>query len=107
VTAVERQIAHIWGGSVIASVMLFWVESLLELPALKLSPVLALLAGVVFFAKAGILSGVFYIQAAVLFATALVMCLVPDWQHVIFGLVSAACFFVPGLKYYRQRGRAE
>ena len=105
VTAVERQIAHIWGGSVIASVMLFWVESLLELPALKLSPVLALLAGVVFFAKAGILSGVFYIQAAVLFATALVMCLVPDWQHVIFGLVSAACFFVPGLKYYRQRGR--
>jgi hypothetical protein len=42
---------------------------------------------------------------AVLFATALVMCLVPAWQHVIFGLVSAACFFVPGLKYARQRGR--
>ena len=107
VTAVERQIAHIWGGSVIASVILFWVEALLELPALKLSPVLALLAGIVFFAKAGILSGVFYIQAAVLFATALVMCVVPAWQHVIFGLVSAACFFVPGLKYARQRGRAE
>jgi serine/threonine-protein kinase len=107
VTAVERQIAHIWGGSVIASVMLFWVEALLALPALTLSPVLALLAGIVFFAKAGILSGVFYIQAAVLFATALVMCLVPDWQHVIFGLVSAACFFVPGLKYARQRGRGE
>ena len=106
VTAVERQIAHIWGASVIASVMLFWVEALLELPALKVSPVLALLAGIVFFAKAGILSGVFYIQAAVLFATALVMCLVPDWQHVIFGLVSGLCFFVPGLKYYRQRGRA-
>ena len=107
VTAVERQIAHIWGGSVIASVMLFWVEALLALPALTLSPVLALLAGIVFFAKAGILSGVFYIQAALLFATALVMCLVPAWQHVIFGLVSAACFFVPGLKYARQRGRAE
>ena len=105
VTAVERQIAHIWGGSVIASVMLFWVEALLGLPSLTLSPVLALLAGLVFFAKAGILSGVFYIQAAVLFATALVMCLVPAWQHVIFGLVSAACFFVPGLKYARQRGR--
>jgi serine/threonine-protein kinase len=105
VTAVERQIAHIWGGSVIASVMLFWVEGLLGLPALKLSPVLALLAGIVFFAKAGILSGVFYIQAAVLYLTALVMCLVPAWQHVIFGLVSAACFFVPGLKYARQRGR--
>ena len=107
VTAVERQIAHIWGGSVIASVMLFWVEALLALPALTLSPVLALLAGIVFFAKAGILSGVFYIQAALLFATALVMCVAPAWQHVIFGLVSAACFFVPGLKYARQRGRAE
>jgi tRNA A-37 threonylcarbamoyl transferase component Bud32 len=110
VTAVERQIAHIWGGSVIASVMLFWVEGLLRdssgqpLAVLTLSPVLALLAGIVFFAKAGILSGVFYIQAAVLFATSLVMCLLPAWQHVIFGLVSAACFFIPGLKYERQRG---
>ena len=104
VTAVERQIAHIWGGSVIGSVMLFWVEALLDLRVLTLSPVLALLAGIVFFAKAAILSGAFYVQAAVLFATALVMCVVPDYQHVIFGLVSAACFFVPGLKYYRQRG---
>ena len=112
VTAVERQIAHIWGGSVIASVMLFWVEGLLGLPVLTLSPVLALLAGLVFFAKAGILSGAFYIQAAVLFATALVMCLVRtesqrDVSHVIFGLVSGACFFGPGLKYFRQRGRAD
>jgi serine/threonine-protein kinase len=107
VTAVERQIAHIWGGSVLGSVLLFWVEALLGLHVLTLSPVLALLAGIVFFAKAGILSGAFYVQAAVLFATALVMCVVPTWQHVIFGLVSAACFFVPGLKYYRQRGRSD
>ena len=110
VTAVERQIAHIWGGTVFASVLLFWVESLIHqngepLPVLTLSPVLALLAGIVFFAKAGILSGVFYVQAGVLFATALVMCVVPAYQHIIFGLVSAACFFVPGLKYYRQRTR--
>jgi serine/threonine-protein kinase len=96
---------------VIASVMLFWVEALLGLPVLTLSPVLALLAGLVFFAKAGILSGAFYIQAAVLFATALVMCLIRtesnrDVSHVVFGLISGACFFLPGLKYYRQRGRA-
>ena len=107
VTAVERQIAHVWGGSVIASVMLFWVEALLHLDVLTLSPVLALLAGTVFFAKAGILSGAFYVQAAVLFATSLVMCLLPYYQHVIFGLVSAACFFVPGYKYFRQRLRSE
>jgi serine/threonine-protein kinase len=106
VTAVERQIAHVWGGSVIASVMLFWVEALLGLPVLTLSPVLALLAGLVFFAKAGILSGAFYIQAAVLFATALLMCVARDVSHILFGIVSGACFFVPGLKYFRQRSRA-
>ena len=103
VTAVERQIAHIWGASVIASVLLFWVEALLGLEPLRLSPVLALIAGAVFFAKAGVLSGQFYIQATVLFATALVMCLLPDYQHIVFGLVSAVCFFVPGFKYFRQR----
>jgi len=107
VTAVERQIAHIWGASVIASVLLFWVEALLGLEPLRLSPVLALIAGAVFFAKAGVLSGAFYIQAAVLFATALVMCLVPDYQHIVFGLVSGACFFVPGFKYFRQRGQGD
>ncbi len=107
VTAVERQIAHVWGGTVIGSVMLFWVEDLLGLPVLTLSPVLALLAGVVFFAKAGILSGAFYIQAAVLFLTSLAMCLLPAYQHILFGGVSAACFFIPGLKYFRQRMRGE
>ncbi|MBU6275603.1 MAG: serine/threonine protein kinase [Planctomycetes bacterium] len=107
VTAVERQIAHVWGGTVIGSVMLFWVEDLLRMDVLTLSPVLALLAGVVFFAKAGILSGAFYIQAAVLFATALVMCRLPDYQHIIFGTVSGLCFFLPGLKYFRQRLRGE
>ena len=60
VTAVERQVAHIWGGTMIASMLLFSVEELLGLPVLKLSPVLALLAGLMFFAKAGILSGIFY-----------------------------------------------
>ena len=107
VTSVERQIAHVWGGSMIASTFLFAIEQLLGLPVLTLSPVLALFAGLVFFVKAGILSGAFYVQAAALFVTALVMCVVPDWQHVIFGLVSGACFFVPGLKYFRQRNRPQ
>ena len=107
VTAVERQVAHVWGGSMIASSLLFAIEQLLGLPVLTLSPVLALFAGLVFFVKAGILSGAFYAQAAALFATALVMCLVPEWQHVLFGLVSGACFFVPGLKYFRQRNRPQ
>jgi serine/threonine-protein kinase len=106
VTAVERQVAHIWGGTMIASMLLFSVEDLLGLPVLKLSPVLALVAGQMFFAKAGMLSGVFYLQSAALFATALLMCALPQVQHIIFGLVSAGCFFLPGLKYYRQRTEA-
>jgi len=106
VTAVERQVAHIWGGTMIASMLLFSVEELLGLPVLRLSPVLALLAGLMFFAKAGILSGVFYIQSAALFATSLAMCGLPQFQHILFGLVSGGCFFLPGLKYYRQRAGA-
>ena len=41
-------------------------------------------------------------QAAALFLTAPLMVLVPDYGISIFGIVSAACFFLPGLKYYRQ-----
>lgn len=103
VTFIERQIAHLWGAAVIGSVLLFAVEWLMGLPVLKLSPVLGLLAGMVFFVKAGILDGVFYFQAAALFLTAGVMAAWPQFGHLIFGTVSAACFFVPGWKYYRQR----
>jgi hypothetical protein len=111
ITFVERQVAHIWAGSVICSTLLFGIEALLRLPVLTLSPVLGLVSGMVFLVKAGILSGAFYVQAAALFATACVMALwpatgLPNISISIFGIVSAACFFVPGLKYYRQRRRA-
>jgi serine/threonine-protein kinase len=111
ITAVERQIAHIWGGSMIASSMLFWVESIMDRPVLEFSPVLGAIAGMVFLAKAGILSGSFYIQSAMMFATALVMAAVehsdlPDFSVSLFGVVSALTFFLPGLKYYRQQRRS-
>lgn len=111
VTFVERQIAHIWAASVISIAVLFPVEMLLGLQVLTLSPVLAISSGMAFVAKAGILTGEFYVQAAALFLTALVMASL-DRLHVpysitLFGVVSAACFFVPGLKYYRQRIRQE
>ena len=103
VTFVERQIAHVWAGSTIAIALLFPLEWWLELGVLTLSPVLGLINGMVFLVKAGILSGSFYIQSVALFATAGLMALFPDFAHLIFGVVSAACFFVPGVKYYRQR----
>lgn len=106
VTFVERQIAHIWAGSVVSISVLFLVEKLLGLPVLTLSPVLAIASGMVFVSKAGILTGAFYIQAAALFATALVMAWMDhagiNFSITLFGIVSGLCFFFPGLKYYRQ-----
>ncbi len=111
ITAVERQIAHVWGGSMIASSMLFWVESIMDRPVLEFSPVLGAIAGMVFLAKAGILSGSFYIQSAMMFATGLVMAAIehsdlPDFSVSLFGVMSALTFFLPGLKYYRQQRRS-
>jgi serine/threonine-protein kinase len=103
VTFVERQIAHLWASSMIGIAMLFPLEWWLKLDVLKLSPMLGIINGMVFVAKAGILSGAFYIQAGCLFLTAALMAALPDYAHFIFGVVSAACFFFPGLKYYRQR----
>lgn len=107
ITFVERQIAHLWAGSSFSSMLLFGLEALLDLPVLLLSPVLGLIAGNLFLAKAGILSGKFYIQAIALYATALVMAIVSrlpvaDFGVTLFGIVLAISFFAPGLKYYRQ-----
>jgi serine/threonine-protein kinase len=100
---VERQIAHVWGASLICIATLFPIEFMLGLGPLTLSPVLGLVAGMVFFVKAGMLSGAFYVQSAALFATAFLMVMMPKYAHVIFGAVAAACFFFPGWKYWRQR----
>jgi eukaryotic-like serine/threonine-protein kinase len=102
VTFVERQIAHVWGASLIAIALLTPLEWMLELKPLTLSPILALVGAMVFFIKAGMLAGWFYIQAACLFATSFLMAWFPNVAHLIFGVVSAGSFFVPGLKYFRQ-----
>lgn len=104
---VERQIAHLWAGSMVSIALLFPLEAWLGLDALTLSPVLGLVTGMVFMAKAGILSGAFYVQAGALFLTAVLMAVWPGGAHVLFGAVSALCFFLPGWKYHRQRLRAE
>jgi len=89
---------------------LFVVEWLLNMPVLTLSPVLPLIGAMVFVIKAGILSGAFYFQAAANFAVAIAMAGMrhtsPDLGLSLYGIVAAASFFIPGLKYYRQRIRA-
>ena len=104
VTFVERQIAHVWGASMVAIAMLFPIELMMNLEVLALSPLLGVITAMVFIIKAGMLSGVFYIQAAALLITALLMAIWPEYGHLIFGVVSAACFFIPGFKYARRRG---
>jgi len=87
----------------IAIAMLFPFEWWLGLEPLTLSPLLGIVSGMVFLVKAAMLSGVFYVQAVVLFGTSILMAVFPDYAHIIFGIISALCFFIPGLKYHRQR----
>ncbi len=103
VTFVERQMAHGWASAMGIVMFLFPLEWALKLEVLQLAPVLALVAAMVFLVKAGIISGQFYLHAAVMFITAIVMMLKPDCDMIVFGFVSAGCFFVAGLKYYRRK----
>ena len=105
VTFVERQIAHVWGACISASTLLFLIEILLDLPVLTLSPILAVIGGMAFLTKAGILSGEFYVQAAAMFSTAIAMARWPQAGVLLFGIVAAACFFYTGWKYHRQQMR--
>ena len=111
VTSVERQIAHAWGASIISVMLLFVVESILGSPVLKLAPVLGLIGGSVFVVKAGILNGIFYLYALALFATSLVMAWMEragiEYSITVFGLVSAAAYFLPGWKNYFQAETAK
>lgn len=103
VTFVERQIAHIWAGSMISIALLFPLEAIFNFPVLKLSPMLGVSSGVVFLVKAAMLSGTFYVQALALFACTFAMALYPQYGHVIFGIVAGLCFFLPGWKYHGRR----
>jgi hypothetical protein len=105
VTFVERQIAHVWGASLLGVMLLFPLEYLLELPVLKLAPILAVFAGSTFLIKAGMLSGFFYFPALVMFVTSILMAQLPNWSMLIFGFASASCFFISGAKYYRRKKR--
>ena len=91
----------------IAIGLLFPLEHILGFPVLSLSPVVAVIVGMMFVIKAGVLSGSFYFQAAAMFVAALIMAQVPEYGHIILGVVAPACFFFPGLKYYRQRRAAQ
>ncbi len=105
VTFVERQIAHLWAGSMICVAVLFPLESWLGLEPLKLSPMLPMFAATTFLVKGAILSGRFYFQAIALFATPFLMAAMPGIAHLIFGVVAGLSFFSPGYQLHRMRLR--
>ena len=100
---VERQIAHAWAASLIAIALLFPIEYLMGLEVLEAAPVIGLISGMVFIVKAGILTGKFYSQSVALFLTSVLMAMFPRYSLILFGVVSAICFFVPGLQYHWQK----
>jgi serine/threonine-protein kinase len=104
---IERQIAHVWGAAIVATITVFFVEMMLDQPVLRLSPILAILAGTVFMVKAGMLSGEFYFAAVASFLTAVPMALLmPNHAAIailIFGVVTSGSFFLHGLRYHRRR----
>jgi serine/threonine-protein kinase len=112
ITFVERQIAHVWAGSMIADTFMYIIEYQLGLPVLTLSPMLGPVSGAVFLVKASVLSGRFYTYAIILCLTGLIMAwlqqqtYIPNVGLTLFGIVSAACFAIPGGKYYRQVRRS-
>ncbi|HEY2154057.1 MAG TPA: serine/threonine-protein kinase [Isosphaeraceae bacterium] len=106
ITFVERQLAHVWGSGCVAINLLFATEWLLGQPVLSLAPMLAIINGMLFFVKAGILSGIFYLYALVTFLAIVPMALYPRLAPLIFGVVAAGCFFATGLKYHLRRRRA-
>lgn len=105
VTFVERQVAHVWGTSMITIAMLFPLEWWLDLRVLSLSPLLGVISAGVFIIKAGMFSGAFYVQAAALLVVAVIMAVFPRYAHLVFGVVAAACFFIPGYQFHRRRRR--
>jgi eukaryotic-like serine/threonine-protein kinase len=108
VTFIERQIAHVWAAGILGSISMFVAEWVHHLPVLSMAPGLAVVAGMVFLVKAGMLSGRLYVYSGLFFLTSIVMAYFngrPELQLFLFGIVSWASFFFPGLKYYRQRIR--
>ncbi|MGP0066052.1 MAG: serine/threonine-protein kinase [Isosphaeraceae bacterium] len=103
---VERQLAHVWGAGIVAINLVFLVEWLLGLPVLALAPMIAVTNGMLFMIKGGILSGGYYLQAAVTFLAIFPMAAFPRFAPIIFGVIVSACFFATGMKYRLRRLRA-
>ncbi|WP_165225015.1 serine/threonine-protein kinase [Aquisphaera insulae] len=103
ISFVERQLVHVWGSGIVAINLVFLVETLLGVPVLSLFPMVAVTNSMLFMVKAGILSGVYYLQAAALILSIFPIVWFPRFGPMIFGVVAAACFWITGMKYRLRR----
>ncbi len=99
---VERQLAHIWAAGVLSINGVLATEWLLGMPALTLAPMLVLGNAMLYLVKAGLLSGRFYLDAALTLVTIVPMALAPAWGLPLFTIASAWGFFRTGLHYSRK-----
>jgi serine/threonine-protein kinase len=103
VTFVERQIAHMWAAGVLGSFGVLLVEMMLDRPVLEFAPILAVIGAMVFLAKAGTLSGLFYLAVAAQFVTGFCMTRYPQSGMLLYGITLSASYFVPGIIFYRRK----
>ena len=107
ITFVERQIAHVWAGSMIIDTFMYAIECQLGLPVLTLSPMLGPISGAVFLDEGGdALRRVLYPRRRAVPHRPRDGLAADANYHAqlgltVFGIVSAICFFIPGWKYYR------
>jgi serine/threonine-protein kinase len=106
ISFVERQLAHVWGAGVIAINMMFLAEWLMKLPVLSLLPALAITNGMLFMIKGGILSGAFYLYAALVFLAIFPIVWLPRYGPLLLAFPSAIGFFATGLQYHLRRLRS-
>jgi serine/threonine-protein kinase len=106
ISFVERQLAHVWGAGMISINLVFLVEWMLGLPVLTLMPVLAITNGMLYMIKGGILSGAFYLYAALVFLAIFPMIWLPRYAPLIFAFAAGVGFFASGLQYLVRRLRS-
>jgi serine/threonine-protein kinase len=106
ISFVERQLAHVWGAGVISINLVFLTEWLMKLPVLTLLPTLAITNGMLFMIKGGILSGAFYLYAALVFLAIFPIVWFPRFGPLLLALPSAFGFFATGLQYHLRRVRS-
>ena len=96
----------------LAVIGIFLPEMILQMDALQLSPILAVITGMMFVTKAGMLSGEFYIYAALNFIAIVPMTISmnmqPTWHlnQIILAVVASLGFIIPGARYHQQRRKA-